>query len=227
MRDLQKGEIHNTADLAALGLDQTMLTGAIDYTYRLLDSLDSTLTTAGEPRLAGLLELANLSAIVGNLFRGGLARASGGRFEANGPHRYPDVISKDSRFKDLEIKVSLETNSPKGHLIKPGPHLTVRYVLGDEKGICVRGKSNRGSVIWIWEVRVGVLTDQHFTVSNTAGDSGKTAVVNALGMDALKVVFLDLQRCPHGINGTNYKKLAALKPQNLELFGDSFRQNPS
>jgi hypothetical protein len=210
MRDLQTGSYYNPPELSQVGFDREMLTGAIRYTYRILDSLDSTLIKADEQRLAGLLELNNLSAIVGNLFRAALAKASKGRFAANGPHKYPDLISKDRQFKDLELKVSLENYSPKGHLVKPGPHLTVRYVLGNEHGKCVPGKANRGTVIWIWDVRVGILTTAHFRVSNTKGDSGKTATVNAAGMEALKVVFLDLKRCPLKVNGRAYKKLVAL-----------------
>lgn len=192
----QVGRFLEQPELRRLGVDVQMIQGAIEYTYKVLDALDSTLVHAGEPRMAGLLELANLSAIIGNLFRGGLARASSGRFVANGPHKYPDLLSKDKRYGDLEIKVALENNKPKGHLVKPGPHITVRYVLGNEDGTCTRGKENRGAVAWIWEVRGGMLLEHHFSVSNTAGDSGKTAVFNKDGMTALKVVFLDSERRP-------------------------------
>ena len=212
MRNKQKGIWVNQKGLAQLGLDEAMLRGAIQYSNRVLDSLDDTLVSAGEPRMARLLELANLSAVIGNLFRGGLAKASHGRFEANGPHKYPDLVSKDRRFESLEIKVALEVNKPKGHLIKPGPHIIVRYVLGDEHGKCVPGKDNRGSVVWIWEVRAGVLNNQHFSVSNTPGDSGKTAVINKDGMDALKVAFVDVDRCPFETTSRTYKALSALKP---------------
>ena len=85
------------------------------------------------------------------------------------------VIQALQRLKlsDIEIKVALESNKPKGHLIKPGAHLTLRYVLVDDGGIYVRGKKTRGKVPWIWEVRVGTLTDAHFNFSNTEGDSGQ------------------------------------------------------
>ena len=49
----------------------------------------------------------------------------------------------------------------------------------------------RGDVVWIWEVRFGHLSVKHFNVSNTAGDSGKTAVVNKAGMEQLEVVYVD------------------------------------
>ena len=102
-----------------------------------------------------------------------------------------DVIGKlDS------IKVALENNKPKGHLVKPGPHLTLRYVLTNEDGVYIRGKEFRGTVPWIWEIKIGELSESHFNFSNTAGDSGKTAVINAAGMNALTTVFFDRTRCP-------------------------------
>jgi hypothetical protein len=192
----QVGRFIEHPDLRRLGIDLNMIRGAMEYTYKVLDALDSTLILADEPRMAQLLELANLSAIIGNLFRGGFAHASNGRFAANGPHKYPDLISNDKLYGDVEIKVALENNRPKGHLVKPGPHITVRYVLGDDQGACLRGKENRGTVVWFWEVRVGMLNENHFSVSNTAGDSGKTAVFNTDGMAALKVAFLDVDRSP-------------------------------
>jgi hypothetical protein len=51
-------------------------------------------------------------------------------------------------------------------------------------------------VPWIWEVRLGNLTNKHFNFSNTEGDSGKTAVINAAGMNALSVLYLDRERSP-------------------------------
>ena len=140
---------------------------------------------------------ANLSAIIGNLYRVGIVHSSDGRFLANTPHTFPDLRSQRADCKHVEIKVALETNNPKGHLPKPGPHLIVRYVLCDENGIYKRGKENRGDVPWIWEIRVGTLKRKHFNVSNTAGDSGKTAVVSRDGMEALQVVYSDLERCPY------------------------------
>lgn len=169
----------------------------------------SSLRPAGE-RLSELVELANLSAIIGNLYRGGIVRTSKGRFEANAPHTYPDLLGRGPGCKDVEIKVALENNKPKGHLIKPGPHLTLRYVLGDADGKHQRGKDSRGKVPWIWEVRVGSLKDNHFNFSNTEGDSGKTAVINAEGMKALQLVYCDLDRCPLSPSGAAYREAASL-----------------
>ena len=99
---------------------------------------------------------------------------------------------------------------PKGHLIKLGPHLTLRYVLGNENGKYQRGKDNRGKVPWIWEVRVGSLKDNHFNFSNTEGDSGKTAAINVEGMADLQLVYCDLDRCPLSPAGAAYRDAASL-----------------
>lgn len=183
--------------LSSFGLTVADIGAGIRYTYEILDSIDLKLIEGGGDPLAGLVELANLSAIVGNLYRGGVVRSSGGRFTANLPHTYPDLLGKGSGCKDIEIKVALEKNKPKGHLIKPGPHITVRYVLGEADGLYIRGKGYRGKVVWIWEVRVGELCDGDFNFSNTEGDSGKTAVINAKGMDSLRVIFRDPKFSPY------------------------------
>lgn len=198
------------ATLATLGLTPRIVRGAIRYLYSVIDAIDEKLIEAGSERLAGLVELANLSAIVGNLVRRGVEIASDGKFAANAPHTYPDLVGVGDGCSDIEIKVALETNRPKGHLIKAGPYLTVRYVLGDASGGYRPGRSMRGDVVWIWEIRVGILKEVHFNFSNTSGDSGKTAVVNAAGMDALDIVYCDLDRVPISKSGRNYAKVAAL-----------------
>ena len=200
--------------LTKLGLSTEVLQNAVTYAYTTLDLIDTALTKNDGPKMAELLELANLSAVLGNLVRAGVAKASDGRFVANGPHKYPDLLSLDPRFGDLEIKVALEENKPKGHLVKPGPHLIVRYVLGSDSGDYTSGKDRRGNTIWIWELRLGVLEEAHFNVSNTAGDSGKTAVINARGLNELSVVFADLKKYPGKHSGANYRTASRLFEQD-------------
>ena len=219
------GAIMQQSLLKRFGLDAATLRGAIEYTHRVLDRIDGTLLDADGDRLASLVELANLSAIVGNLFRSGVSKNSRGAFTANRPHTFPDLLAVQPGFSDIEIKVALEANHPKGHLVKPGPHITVRYVLANERGEYRKTKSDRGVVVWIWEVRVGVLSDNHFNFSNTAGDSGKTAVINTSGMNALTPIFLDMDRCPYSPRGPIFRNLEGLCRQGVLLNGHS-RDNP-
>lgn len=214
-RVVTESQIINQADLGGFGLTANVVASAITYTYQVLDAIDQRTADFGEPRLSQLLELANLSSVVGNLFGRGIARASDGRFERNRPHAYPDLLARADGCEDFEVKVALETNKPKGHLAKPGPHLTLRYVLAGPSGEYVRGKSDRGEVAWIWEVRVGRLELRHFNLSNTPGDSGKTAVINAEGMERLALVYLDLDRCPHSPRGRVYKTMRLLVDQHF------------
>lgn len=188
--------IDRTALLEA-GLTEAMLKRTLIEVNELMDSVDNALIEHGVERLSQIVELANLSSMLGNIFAAAIAANSDGVFRRNGPHKYPDLLSSKAGVSDIEVKVALETNKPKGHLIKTGRYLTCRYVLCDEHGNALFDKANRGAVPWIWEVRCGVLENHHFSVSNTEGDSGKTAVVNKEGMEALKVVYLDGERLPY------------------------------
>jgi hypothetical protein len=93
---------------------------------------------------------------------------------------------------------------PKGHLAKAGHYLTARYVLCDSNGQFYIGKAQRGHVVTLWEIRYGFLDIHHFSLSNTDGDSGKTAIINAAGMAQLRVLYCDLARCPYPANGKRY-----------------------
>lgn len=177
------------------GLDENWVPTAVEATYGTLDLLDEQLINTGSPPLAEVVERANLSAIVGNLMRSALARHSNGRYRSNEPHTYPDLVSQPDESNGLEIKVALGKNVPKGHLPKPGPYLTCRYVLADRDGAYSRDK--RGNVVWIWEVRLGMMSDEDFNISNTAGDSGKTAVFQADALDRLTCVYYDERFLPY------------------------------
>ena len=179
-----------------------LLTG-IQGTYHTLDMIDDQLLSRGSAPMAGLVELANLSSMVGNLVGGCLADASDGLYTRNRPHAYPDLLAVREPVQPLELKVALETNKPKGHLPKPGRYITFRYVLGDRLGQYARGKDSRGKTVWFWEVRIGVITEDDFSISNTDGDSGKTAVIKTDTFNAMTLVFFDPNFCPHPMkNGT-------------------------
>lgn len=156
MRNHNASSLQHSSNLTSFGIDESWVADAIDFVYGTLDLIDAELLKRGGDRLAEILELANLSAIIGNLFRAGIVNASNGAFASNGPHKYPDLLAFNAGCSDTEIKVALEKNSPKGHLPKAGPHIIVRYVLGNADGSYVRGKEKRGNVVWIWEVRNAV-----------------------------------------------------------------------
>jgi DNA-binding XRE family transcriptional regulator len=186
------------------GLDSNMLIEAINHCYHTVDIIDKQLIANNSPRLANLVELANLSSIIGNLLGAGIAMASNGLYKRNKPHSYPDLLPQGKQAKDLELKVALETNKPKGHLPKEGFYITFRYILGDEKGNYNRGKDNRGNVIWIWEVKVGYVSENDFSISNTEGDSGKTAVINTNCFNSMPLVFFDNSLLPYASKKENY-----------------------
>lgn len=180
---------------ALTGLSGAMLLAAVEKTYATLDLIDAQLLRAKSPPLATTIELANLSSMLGNILGAAIADGSHGLYQRNGPHKFPDLLPLKPPACDLEIKVALESNRPKGHLPKPGMYLSVRYVLGDHKGRHEIGK--RSDTIWIWEVKLGKLKPDDFSMSNTPGDSGKTAVVRTSVFHAMDVVFLDERFIPH------------------------------
>lgn len=192
-------------DTLKCGLTWKMVSSGIQFVYDTLDNLDRTLIESDSPRITGMIELANLSSVLGNLFATGIVKAAPNVFNRAGPHKYQDLRACCPDAENVEVKFSLETNNPKGHLPKVGPHLTCRYVLGKQNGTYVVGE--RGDVVWIWEIRFGFLEVKHYNISNTEGDSGKTAVVNAAGMEELQPVYFDAGRCPYSQRSKKRNKL--------------------
>ncbi len=171
------------------GLGENWVPSAIEATYATLDRIDEQLINTGSRPLAEVVELANLSAMVGNLLRSALQVNSHGVYRSNSPHTFPDLVSQSGTASDLEIKIALEGNMPKGHLPKPGAHLICRYVLAERDGTYSRG--HRGNVVWIWEARLGELAEDDFNTSTTPGDSGKTAAISAEALYRLTCVYYD------------------------------------
>lgn len=183
--------------LETIGVDGSTLLGAIDSCYQTLDTIDEQLIGKGALPIAHLVELANLSSMVGNMVGGGIADCSNGLYARNKPHTYPDLLPQASPAVNLELKMALETNKPKGHLPKAGTYITFRYVLGDKQGNYVRGKENRGDTVWIWEVKVGAITEEDFSCSNTEGDSGKTAVIKTAVHNEMHLVYYMPEHLPY------------------------------
>ena len=133
-----------------------------------------------------------------------MANASNGLYIRNRPHAYPDLISQDGQHAELEIKVALEKNKPKGHLPKAGNYITFRYVLCNDDGVYTKGKDNRGNRVFIWEVKVGAIAEAGFDISNTDGDSGKTAVIKTDVFNKMALVYFDPDLLPYSSRSGQY-----------------------
>ncbi len=213
-RDMCRNGFANPQALETIGLSHDQIAASVVGTYRLLDKIDATLTADGADPLCQVVELANFSSMIGNILGAELTKASNGLYVRNGPHRFPDLLPASSQAakSGIEIKMALNRNVPKGHLAKEGHYLTCRYLLVDDLGRpCIekidRPRARRAVV---WELRTGYLEPVHFNISNTAGDSGKTAVVNADGLGALKVIYVDLAMVPGTKRGPRYRAYEAL-----------------
>lgn len=183
--------------IETVGITGASLLEAVNSCYQTLDTIDYQLMTKGTPPMAQLVELANLSSMVGNMLGGGIAEYSKGLYARNRPHAYPDLLPLLSPAVNLELKMALETNKPKGHLPKAGTYITFRYILGDKDGNYNRGKDKRGDTVWIWEIKVGYVREEDFSCSNTAGDSGKTAVIKTPVFNNMHLVYYVPQHLPY------------------------------
>lgn len=186
------------------GLTSATLRASIEHCHQTFDTIDFQLELHGAKPIGKLVELANLSAMIGNVIAEGVAANSDGLYERNTPHTYPDLLPKKAPATPLEVKIALETNRPKGHLPKPGAHLTFRYVLCGKDGSFTRGKDRRGETPYIWEAKVGVLTKHDFDLSNTAGDSGKTAVIKTVSFDRMVLVYFNPALMAYGRSRQGY-----------------------
>lgn len=186
------------------GLSAATLLEAIHGCYKTLDTIDRQLMATNTPPIGRLVELANLSSMVGNLVGASLAEASQGLYKRNRPHHYPDLLPQSPTAVDLELKMALETNRPKGHLPKPGNFITFRYVLGSRLGVYSRGKETRGDTVWIWEVKIGKLRAVDYDISNTEGDSGKTANIKSKVFNEMALVYYDPLYLPYAARGHDY-----------------------
>ena len=163
-RNVQRQHFHNEVILTRLtGLNHACIRSAIQGCYQTLDTVDFQLATHNTPPLAKLVELANISSMIGNLLGGQIAACSHGLYVRNRPHTCPDLLPVPPHDLNVEIKIALDTNLPKGHLPKPGTYITFRYVLCDKNGKYTRGKENRGDTAFVWEGRVGELTEGDFS----------------------------------------------------------------
>jgi len=105
----------------ANGLNHDCIRNAIQGCYQTLDTIDFQLAAHNTPPMAKLVELANISSMIGNLLGGQIATCSNGLYARNRPHTYPDLLPIPPHTLNIEIKIALDTNRPKGHCQKPAP----------------------------------------------------------------------------------------------------------
>ena len=182
---------------SSIKLNKKIIKGSVEHCYETLDMIDQTLVSKGSPKLSGLVELANLSSIVGNLLGAGCAEHSDNNYYRNKPHTYPDLVATDASLPGIEIKTALLKNSPKGHQPKPGYYLIYRYCLTDENGHRKDGEKELWDTVTIWEIKFGYLSEDDFSCSNTEGDSGKTAVIRTASLNKMPLLYFNPGLVPY------------------------------
>lgn len=188
---------HNFNFDSCINLNEEIIKGSVTHCYETLDMIDQNLISKNSAKMSSLVELANLSSIVGNLLGAGCAEYSHGLYFRNKPHTYPDLVASDDNFPGIEIKTALLKNYPKGHQPKPGYYLTYRYCLTDENGHRHKGHENEWDTVTIWEIKFGYLNADDFSCSNTDGDSGKTAVIKATALNKMPLLYFDSELVPY------------------------------
>lgn len=192
---------HNFVKSKNISITIDTLRGSITHCYETLDMIDQNLGSKKVQKLSKLVELANLSSIVGNLLGAGFAEYSNGLYYRNKPHTYPDLVATDLSKPGIEIKTALRKNSPKGHQPKAGYYLIYRYCLTDENGNVDVDDKETLDTVTIWEVKFAYLSSDDFSCSNTAGDSGKTAVIRTSVLNDMPLLYLNTDCVPY----KNYK----------------------
>lgn len=178
-------------------ISKSMIKQSVLHCYKTLNMLDDTLSISKVGKFSELVELANLSSIIGNILGAGLAEYSEGIYKRNKPNSYPDLIPNCSEYKGIEIKTAFNRNCPKGHLPKEDYYLIYRYLLTDENGQCNIEDIDKWNTVTIWEIRFGYLKENDFCVSNTKKDSGKTAAINISSLNNMSLLYFDPYLCPY------------------------------
>jgi hypothetical protein len=205
-RRIRKSDFATSDGIDRVDLTLDTIRDGINHTYSTLGAINETLVDNGSERMAEIVELAGFSSMLGDLLTSGVAQSSSGVFTRNAPHTFPDLLHNEDENKGVEVKIALEDNQPKGHLVKPGYYLTFRYVLADKNKDYTRNE--RGNTAYIWEVRFGYLDDSCFNTSDTDGDSGKTATISAGALDGMSLLLCDFDLFPYSKSrrGTKYKE---------------------
>lgn len=178
------------------GLSGDAIARAVEFAYRKLDLIDEQMRASGSRPIVGLVELPDLSSLVGDLFAAGVARASNGLYVQNGPDHYPSLLPLRQGFPELEVATALETDRPTSGSGKAGLYLTSRYVLADRDGTYTRGKDSRGDTVAVWEIRFGELGDGDFHVAGTRTGNG-SAKLRKEALDRMELVYYDPALLPY------------------------------
>lgn len=201
-RELKRKYFYETKQTVDANINVDLIFNAVQHIYNIYDILDQQIYIGCGYHFADIVDTTDISTLMGNLLAFGMVDNSDGLFKLNKPKKFPDLLSQDLDVPDIEIKVTLENNKPKGHLPKSGYYLICRYVLCDENG---KYDGNRGYIPSIYQIRFGSINDLNFNIRSTTGDSGKTASVNWRGMMKLKVIYEDGSILPTVSKQRRYK----------------------
>jgi hypothetical protein len=197
MKTLASNYIGKKSNYKGSKLSNEALQVAVDNSLNQIEMFDLMMRESAGESLVSMMEMANISSMFGNFLAMNISQGEG--YIKNAPHTFPDLVAVDQKkVKDIEIKVSLERNLPKGHLPKAGEYLICRYSLVDESGVL---RQERGEHMGIYEIRFGYLGLEDFNLSSTANDSGKTATIKTESLRQMGLLYFNPLLDPSNFKG--------------------------
>ena len=209
LSDVPRGRWIDAPCLRYMGCHLSVLRAAVLHVHMSLARLDQVLWSSSSLTLCQTVERATVSALIGNIFRAGIVKASSRDFYENSPYRHPDLLSRRSGCKNIEIKVACGRNNPKAHSICPGFFLFLRYAVLESERYTSTSDESRGSRAWIWALRAGFLNPRHFKIYMMKNGAPSVVCVNKSGVNALQPIFLNPQRCPYAVGSRLREELLA------------------
>jgi transcriptional regulator with XRE-family HTH domain len=192
---------------ATTGLTGGTVARAVEIAYRKLDLIDQQMRASGSRPIAGLVDLPDLTELVGDLLSAGMARASNGVYLQAGPEHWPRLQPLRQGLPELEVAAALETDRPTGRPGTAGVFLVFRYVLADRSGAFTRGQDARGDTVAVWEIRFGALGEEDFHVTGTRTGAG-TARLRRGALDRMELVYYDPALLPYAKATGDYARTA-------------------
>jgi transcriptional regulator with XRE-family HTH domain len=181
---------------ATTGLTGGTVVRAVEIAYRKLDLIDEQMRASGSRPIAGLVDLPDLTELVGDVLGAGLARASNGLYVQNGSEHSPPLQPLQHGLPELQLAAALETDRPAGPTETAGTCLVFRYVLADRSGAFTRGQDSRGDTVAVWEIRFGALGQEDFHVTGTRAGA-RTARLRRDALDRMELVYYDTALLPY------------------------------